>query len=58
MPKGVKFIMRTTATGFELVEGRWPSREGQLWRGQLTDGSKVEVAFSHGDIVAYNGWSN
>ena len=43
--KASRFVLRCTETGIELVEGKWPNKHGQLWKGENTQGSKCEVAF-------------
>jgi len=49
-----------------VVEGKAPTKDGQLWKGETTTGRKMELAgqtehkFFNPDAqpVAYDGWSN
>ncbi len=54
--KNIKFVMKITRSGMELVSGKWPTREGQLFNGQLEDGSKVQVFMGRHGLVFYHGW--
>lgn len=41
-----------------LVEGKLPTKDGQLWKGENHDGEKMEMAGnSGGDPTPYWGWS-
>ena len=56
-----KFVLHYDKSGFfEVVEGKIPTKDGQLWKGETTDGEKMEFAGnSHGDWpTPYWGWSS
>ena len=58
--KQSKFVMRYDKSGFfEIIEGKPPTKDGQLWKGETDTGEKMELAGnSKGDPTAYWGWSS
>lgn len=58
-----KFVMESNSNGtLKLLEGKWPTRHQQLFKGELTqkNGSNrfVEVVFSENvGLTFYHGWS-
>ena len=54
--KKSKFVF--DAKRMELVAGKLPTKDGQLWKGETTEGGKMEFAGnSDGDPTPYWGWS-
>ena len=59
--KQSKFVMRYDKRGsfFEIIEGKAPTKDGQLWKGETEDGEKIELAGNtNGRPTAYVGWSS
>lgn len=52
-----KFVL--DAKTMSLIHGRAPTRDCQLFKGETTDGRKMELAMGPGQCgpVAYDGWS-
>jgi len=57
--KESKFVLQCTKTGIELIEGKWPTKHQQLWKGEDTKGNKCEAAFDDdvGLSFYWNCWS-
>jgi len=57
-----KFVLRynNAPAFYELIEGSLPTKDGQLWKGEMEDGEKMEAAGnSDGDWpTLYWGWSS
>ena len=54
--KESKFVF--DAKRMELVAGKLPTKDGQLWKGETTEGEKMEFAGnSDGDPTPYWEWS-
>lgn len=52
-----KFIF--DSKNFELLWGKTPTKDGQLWKGEDHRGEKMEFAGNtDGDPTAYWGWSD
>ncbi len=40
-----------------MVSGKAPNRNGTLYKGEDTNGNKMELVSSDGELVCYWGWS-
>ena len=57
--KESKFLFNSET--FELLEGKFPTKDGQLWKGEDHNGDKMEFAGNSrepNNPTAYWGWSN
>ena len=46
------------ARSMTLVSGKAPKRDGVLYKGEDTNGKKMELVGYDGDVVCYWGWSD
>lgn len=59
--KQSKFVIRYDNSGyFELIEGKLPNTDGQLWKGEMDTDEKIECAGSTHNKwpTMYHGWSS
>lgn len=59
--KQSKFVYAYNKKGnyFEIIEGKAPTKDGQLWKGESETGEKMELAGNtNGDPIPYWGWSS
>lgn len=55
--KKSKFVLRIS--DMTVTEGKLPTREGSLWKGETDTGDKIECAGGSGaGPVFYHGWSS
>ena len=55
--KQSKFVLDTRI--WEVTEGKAPTKDGQLWKGEDEKGNKMEFAGNtDGSPTAYWGWSS